>query len=275
MASTLGENWRSLAEVRFTYSPLGDEDKQAPDGTFPVPDTTAVDYAELQRTFSWGGIEIQRAWLEYQPFDFLSIRGGQWLTPYGYWNDDHGSPTIIAVHKPFPIGDAFFPEHQTGLIAHGKYFVGSTAIGYAATLSNGRGPYDAFAISTTTRRSAGACTSRRPRSAILTIGVDAYRGRYTASTKRYRVDTDRARARRGLYRTTDAAYDELSLGADVRWIWKGLHVQGEVMTNEAVYDDSATGRARSASIPRPTFAADYRRIGGYVLARLSHAVFSA
>ena len=34
------------------------------DGTFPVADTNATDYAELQRTFSWGGIEIQRAWVD-------------------------------------------------------------------------------------------------------------------------------------------------------------------------------------------------------------------
>ena len=28
LSSTLGERWRSLAEVRFTYAPLGDDDRQ-------------------------------------------------------------------------------------------------------------------------------------------------------------------------------------------------------------------------------------------------------
>ena len=264
LSSTLGDRWRSLAEVRFTYSPVGDEDEAAPNGTFPAPDTTSADYAELQRTFSWGAIEIQRAFLEYQPFDFLSIRGGEWLTPYGYWNDDHGSPTIIAVHKPFPVSDTFFPEHQTGLMALGKYFVGSTAIGYAVTLSNGRGPYDVIRDLDNNKAVGGRVYLESSVLGNLTIGVDAYRGRYTASTKRYKVDTSGPSPVAVIYRTTDSAYDELSLGADVRWIYKRLHVQGEVMTNEARYDERYRPRTVGFD-PRPTFAADYRRVGGYLL----------
>jgi len=264
LASTLGENWRALAEVRFTYSPMGDDDTQAADGTFPVQDATAVDYAELQRTFQWGGIEIQRAWIEYQPFDFLAIRGGEWLTPYGYWNDDHGSPTIITVHKPFPIGDGMFPEHQTGLIALGKYFIGGAALGYALTLSNGRGPYDAIRDLDNNKAVGGRLYVESSALGNLTVGVDAYRGRYTASTKRYRIDTSGSQPAAVIYRTTDSAYDELSLGADLRWIYGGLLVQGEFMMNEAAYDDRYRPRTVGFD-PRPTFAADYRRIGGYLL----------
>jgi hypothetical protein len=264
ISSTLSQSWRSLAEVRFTYAPLGDDDREAADGTFPMPDTTVTDYAELQRTFSWGGIELQRAWIEYQPFDFLSIRGGHWLTPYGYWNDDHGSPTIIAVHKPFPIGDAFFPEHQTGLMVHGKYFFGNTALGYALTLSNGRGPYDTTRDLDDNKAVGGRLYVESSLLGDLTVGVDAYRGRYTASTKRYRVDTSGAAPVALIYRDIDVAYEELSLGADVRWLYKGLHVQGELMMNEAAYDDRYRPRTLGFD-PRPTFAADYRRIGGYFL----------
>lgn len=265
LSSTLGENWRSLAEVRFVYSPTGDEDKQGSDGTFPVTDTTVTDYAELQRPFQWGAIEILRAWLEYQPFDFLSIRAGQWLTPYGYWNDDHGSPTIIAVHKPFPISDFMFPEHQTGLIAHGKYFIDSTAIGYAATLTNGRGQFATIRDLDDNKAIGGRLYVETTALGNLTVGAAAYRGRYTASTKRYRVNTEGAAPVAELYRVADSAYDELSLGADARLLWKGLHLQCEVMTNEAVYDDAARPRVVGFD-PRPTFAADYRRIGAYVLA---------
>ena len=264
MASTLGASWRALAEVRFTYSPTGDDNTQAPDGTFPVPDTTATDYAEVQRTFQWGGIEIQRAWIEYQPFDFLAIRAGEWLTPYGYWNDDHGSPTIITVHKPFPIGDEMFPQHQTGLIVLGKYFVGPTALGYALTLSNGRGPYDTIRDLDNNKAVGGRVYVESSAFGNLTVGADAYRGRYTASTKRYRVDTSGPEPAALIYRTTDSAYDELSLGADLRWIYGGLHVQGEFMMNEAAYDDRYRPRTVGFD-PRPTFVADYRRIGGYLL----------
>lgn len=265
LSSTLSENWRSLAEVRFVYSPTGDEDKQGTDGTFPIADTTVTDYAELQRPFQWGAIEILRVWLEYQPFDFLSIRAGQWLTPYGYWNDDHGSPTIIAVHKPFPISDFMFPEHQTGLMAHGKYFIDSTAIGYAATLSNGRGPFTTTRDLDDNKAIGGRLYVDTSALGNLTVGVAAYRGRYTASTKRYRVNTDGPTPVAELYRVADSVYDELSLGADARWLWKGLHLQCEVMSNEAAYDDDARPPVVSFD-PQPTFVADYRRIGAYVLA---------
>ena len=265
MSSTLGESWRSLAEVRFTYSPTGDEDTPAPDGSFPITDSSTYDYAELQRTFSWGGIEVQRAWLEYQPFDFLAIRGGHWLTPYGYWNDDHGSPTIITVHKPFAISEAYFPEHQTGLVAHGKYFIGPTALGYALTLSNGRGPFDTFRDLDGNKAVGGRLYVETPAIGNLTIGVDAYRGRFTASTKRYRVDVSNPEQPVAqLYRETDVAYDELSLGADVRFLWQGLHVQGEVMVNDAAYDEEHRPRAGGFD-PRPAFTADYRRLGAYLL----------
>jgi hypothetical protein len=265
LSSTLSENWRSLAEVRFVYSPTGDEDKQGTDGTFPVTDTTVTDYAELQRTFQWGAIEILRVWLEYQAFDFLSIRAGQWLTPYGYWNDDHGSPTIIAVHKPFPISDLMFPEHQTGLMAHGKYFIDSTAIGYAATLSNGRGLFTTTRDLDDNKAIGGRLYVDTSALGNLTVGVSAYRGRYTASTRRYRVNTDGPTPVAELYRVADSVYDELSLGADARWLWKDLHLQCEVMSNEAAYDDDARPRVLGFD-PQPTFAADYRRIGAYVLA---------
>lgn len=264
LSSQLGENWRSLAEVRFVYSPLGDEDRQAADGNFPVTDSTATDYAELQRTFSWGGIEMQRVWIEYQPLDFLNLRAGQWFTPYGFWNDDHGSPTIIAVHKPFPIGDQMFPEKQTGLEAHGKYFIDSTAIGYALTLSNGRGPYDAIRDLDNNKAIGGRLYVESNVLGSLDFGVSAYKGRYTASTKRYRVDTTGSEPVAELYRQVDKQYDELSLAADLRWQWKGLHLQAEVMENEAAYDEKARPRVIGFS-PDPAFVADYRRIGGYVL----------
>ena len=89
----------------------------------------------------------------------------------------------------------------------------------------------------------------------LTVGIAGYRGRYTTSTKRYRIDTSGSEPVAVIYRTTDSAYDELSLGADVRWMWKGVHVQGEVMTNEAHYDERYRPRTVSFD-PTPAFAAD-------------------
>lgn len=265
MSGSLGDRWRSLAEVRFTYSPLGDENATAPDGTFPAPDNSAADYGEIQRTINWGGIEIQRAWLEYQALDFLTIRAGQWLTPYGYWNDDHGSPVIIGVFKPFTISEQLFPERQTGLVAHGRFFIDSTALGYFLTVSNGRGPLDAIRDLDDNKAVGGRLYVESTALGNLTVGVNAYRGRYTASTKRYRIEANAEdEPTVEIYRTVDASYEELSLGADAKLLWHGLHAQGEFMMNEAAYDDDERPRTIFFD-PRPTLAADYRRIGAYLL----------
>ncbi len=265
LSSKLSKNWRSLAEVRFTYAPLGNESKANPDGTFQTIDTAAADYGEIQRTINWSGIEIQRVWLEYQALDYLTIRGGQWLTPYGYWNDDHGSPAIVGVFKPYTINDQLFPERQTGLEAYGKFFIDLTTLGYFVTLSNGRGPVDAVRDLDANKAIGGRLFLETTAAGELTVGLNAYKGRYTASTKHFSVGTDDAgNPKVVLARTIDASYSELSLGADVKFLWKGLQVQGELMMNEAHYDDDH--RPRTVGFDqRPTFVADYRRIGGYGL----------
>jgi hypothetical protein len=265
LSSQLGDRWRSLAEVRFVYTPTGDDDTSAPDGTFPAPDNTANDYAELQRTFAWGGIEVQRVWIEYQPFDFMTIRAGQWFTPYGYWNDDHGSPTIIAVHKPVSVSDGAFPEKQTGLVAYGKYFFDSLAVGYALTLSNGRGPFDAVRDLDNNKAVGGRLYLESSALGTFTLGISGYRGRYTASTKKYRIDASGGSPVVQIYREKTSAFEEISYGADARFIYKNLHLQAEVAANETAYDDPARPRLQGF-YPEPAVAADYRRIGGYLLA---------
>jgi hypothetical protein len=265
LSSKLSSNWRSLAEVRFTYAPLGNESKTNPDGTFQTTDTAAADYAEIQRTINWSGIEVQRVWLEYQPWAFLTIRAGQWLTPYGYWNDDHGSPAIVGVHKPYAINDQLFPERQTGVEAYGKLFIDSTAIGYFVTLSNGRGPFDAIRDLDANKAIGGRLFVESSALGDLTVGVNAYKGRYTTSTKQYDVGVDEAgQPKVVINRKIDASYRELSLGVDARFLWQGLHVQAELMMNEAAFDDE--NRPRTVGFDqRPAFVADYRRIGGYAL----------
>jgi hypothetical protein len=265
LSSNLGENWRSLAEVRFTYAPHGEDRKPNDAGGFVAIDNTTTDYAELQREFAWGGVEVQRVWVEYQPYAFLTIRAGQWLTPYGFWNVDHGSPTIIAVHKPFPIGDQFFPEQQTGLMLHGNQFIDSTTLGYALTLSNGRGRFAAFRDLDSDKALGGRVFVDLPVLGNLTLGLDVYSGKVTDSDKLYRIDTDSGDPVVAVYRSILKSYRELSYGANLRWIAGDLHVQGELLFNEAVYDD-AHRPERSGFDPRPLFAADYRRMGGYVLA---------
>jgi hypothetical protein len=149
-------------------------------------------------------------------------------------------------------------------MVHGKYFIDQAAIGYALTLSNGRGPYDAIRDLDYNKAIGGRLYLDATWFGNLTVGVDVYRGRFTASTKRYRVDTSSGEPVAEIYRTIDNRYDELSYGVDLRWLWKGVHLQAELMCNEAAYDDEY----RPATVgfnPRPTFSADYRRLGTYAL----------
>ena len=135
------ENWRGLVEVRFTNAPqgkitnfggLGGKFTRA--STFTDDSTGAALNAPL-----WGGsVVIERAWLEYNRLQALKIRVGNWFSPFGIWNEDHGSPTLISLAWPQFMTQRWMPLRQTGLMAYGNAFAGSWELGYAATLSNGR-----------------------------------------------------------------------------------------------------------------------------------------
>jgi hypothetical protein len=87
----------------------------------------------------WGGSTIiERAWIEYNRLQELKIRAGNWFTPFGIWNEDHGSPTLISLAWPQFMTQRWMPLRQTGVMLYGNVFAGSWELGYAATLSNGR-----------------------------------------------------------------------------------------------------------------------------------------
>ena len=51
-------------------------------------------------TVSWGSIILERAYIQWSKLDWLGVRVGQFLTPYGIWNVDHGTPTLITMFRP-------------------------------------------------------------------------------------------------------------------------------------------------------------------------------
>jgi len=265
VGAELGSGWRSLVEFRLMYLPHGAVPPDEALATEPDRiDTTVNDPADYGRPLRWGGVEIERAWLEYNVHPLLTLRGGQWLTPYGIWNVDHGTPVIIGVRRPYVVGEALIPERQTGLQAYGSFLTGRTEIGYDLGLSNGRGPIDAYQDMDKNKAFTGRLwvSSELP-AGTLNVGATVYRGTYTDRFSRYAFTTTGQSA---VEYISTARYDELGMAADVRWIWDALTVQGELIVRDTAYDDAL----RPENFPLPGvpngFAADFRSIGWYAMA---------
>jgi hypothetical protein len=263
LASELGDNWNSLAEVRFTYLPHGANTFDATTGAQSRTDTTVGDYTDLNRPLQWGGIVIERAYLEYEAHPLFNIRMGHWLTPYGIWNVDHGSPVIVGVRRPFIVGEALLPESQTGLELHGAHNIEPMQLGYHLTLSNGRGPVDTYSDMNDNKALGGRVFARADYTGgAVTWGVSGYWGQYTDRTSQFVINPDGSF---GTEYPRVSEYKEASLAADVKWEWAGFLLQSEAIMNDVVYDDLRPADAFAPPGETPGFVPDYRRIGVYGL----------
>ncbi len=268
LANDFGSNWRTLTEVRFLYLPHGQLDDPVVGFFNPDSqriDTTTNDYADVNRPLRWGGIEIERAWIEYTVNHLLNIRAGQWLTPYGIWNVDHGSPTVIGVYRPYIIGEALFPERQTGLQVHGSVYAGETKIGYHVTLSNGRGPMDAY-LDLDKNKALGARVYAQTDALLgkLTVGISGYRGNFTNRPDNpVRLDPTDGPV---LNNVVTERYTELALAADLKWEPGNFLVQAEIISADRAYEDALRPPVLIA-LPGspPGFISDLRRLGYYAL----------
>jgi hypothetical protein len=264
LSSNLGDSWRALGEVRFMYLPNGSTNVDPKTGQDVRTDTTVLDYAGFEEPIHWGAIQIQRVYVEHEFSNLFKLQAGQFLTPYGIWNVDHGTPAIIGIRAPFAVADELFPAHQIGLQLYGNSLVNQFELGYHLTVSNGRGPveYENFSDQLAF---GGRVYLKTDAFGSLTIGGSAYRGGYYDRSAQYVATT----AGNGTplveqQYTTISKYQELSLGADLKWQWRHLLVQSEAIVNDAHFAEG--GRPRlSVLLPPQGFQADYRRWGVYGL----------
>lgn len=89
-----------------------------------------------------GAFHVDRAFFDYSPFDFLKLRLGKFLTPYGIWNLDHGSLVMTSIRPPIinydvnSLGAPMVPNYQTGLQLFGNTEIFKTQVSYAIYAAN-------------------------------------------------------------------------------------------------------------------------------------------
>jgi hypothetical protein len=135
------QDWRSLVEIRFSNAPQGTVATYGGiAGTFSRTSTFNLDpnAATADQYVLFGSTVIERAQIDWTHFDFFKLRVGLFLTPFGIWNTDHGTPTLIALQLPQALAFNMFPSQQTGVMASGNHHFGPWELGYMATMSNGR-----------------------------------------------------------------------------------------------------------------------------------------
>jgi hypothetical protein len=260
LKKNLTENLRTMGEVRFTYLPNGSSDLL----TGATTNTNAADLNDYNRTLRWGGVEIERFYLEWSIHSLVALRVGQFLTPYGVWNVDHGSPTYIPVQRPFVIGNNWFPERQTGFELFGRWDPSAdSTIGYHLTLSNGTGPISEYKDLDANKAIGGHLFWEYHGLGELRIGASGYYGRDTDATWSASLKPNGAI---GSQEKINAQFDGLAWGADAYWKFHGLHLQTEWITKQVVYTDK--GRAATLALPGmpTTFNVDSFSWGMYALA---------
>jgi len=209
--------------------------------------------------------------LEYQATEWLAFQAGQFLTPYGIWNIDHGTPTLVGVRRPYIIGDALFPERQTGLEAHGAFHLDRTSFGYHATLSNGRGPLDSFLDLDANKAAGGRLFVRHTGLGTLTLGGSAYYGKYTDRSTTWATAAGKEPPLLEIRDAITEEFTELAMAADLRWEWEGLLVQGEVIRSDRGYADEHRRVVTEGRELQP----DYSRLGTYGLIGFRTSFFGA
>lgn len=261
LSTQLTDSWRALSEIRFMYLPNGAESQNA-DGSFTTTDTTVRDNTTFGEPIRWGGIHIERAWVEHTFHSLVTVRVGQFLTPYGIWNVDHGSPTVIPVFKPFVVQDNLFPTSQIGIEVYGSRGFGPVELGYHFTLSNGRTTIE-YADFSDDKAVGGRLYAKTDAFGSLTFGTSFYRGNFYDRSKRYALRNEPDGPVLTTTFETKTKNRELSLGADVKWQYGELLLQGEVLMNDVVFAENA--RPRIVQVGATGFLPDYRRWGLYAL----------
>jgi hypothetical protein len=247
LKSEMSPTLAALVELRFSFLPHGDVEGQrlrveTPTRGMSGPQfetvrvDTSVEDPFTFEVYELGGVAIERAHLTWAPFDWLGVSAGRFLTPYGIWNIDHGSPVITTIRLPYMLLQEFVPRAQTGVQVFGRWFATDRfVLDYALTVSNGRGPIESV-MDLDENKGLGARLrfSWDLGDVHIAFGGHGYYGRYTdretLAVITYDADGQFSDAAGSPIRSeteTHVAYDETVLSADLLIEAFGFRLQGE------------------------------------------------
>lgn len=252
------QDWRFLSEVRFGLFPHGSSDRSSVTAA-PIINNTVGDDSSPSggfTTVAWNGVILERAHMDWEPSDEFNVRAGLFLTPFGIYNVDHGSPTRITLEAPLMVTTEMFPTRQVGLEAFGRFQALPWTLGYHLYVSNGRQPghldyADDKAIGTRLW-----VQTRRP--LPMTFGVSGYTGRYEAVEKAYSIRPD---GNFGIDENESIAYREHAVAVDASLDIDALRLRTESFVRWKLYEDGK----RFSSFPGATDA-DQMFFGSYLMA---------
>ena len=225
---------RSLTEVRFSLYPNG-----VP-GTDFRPSQSATIYditsASGRNKVQWSGIVLERSVLEWKQSDAFKVMAGYFLTPYGIWNVDHGSPTLISSALPNFFALEYFPTRLTGVQFLGSFTTGNWELGYRAYVSNGRNRV-LFDNQSDKLVGARVFATLRPNWGALTIGGSAFRGSFLEKSYSIKYDLDNPEATFHVESKELIEYKEWGLAADMSLDAGPFRLRSEFVFNRTDYVD--------------------------------------
>jgi hypothetical protein len=263
--SRMTDSLRFLTEIQFTYLPNGTE-ISFDSGTEVW--NTAVSDPYSQNELRLGGVVIHRAWFKWEPTQFFGIKAGCYLTPYGIWHVDHGSPVRLSILPPFENntitpaairGKKPLPDSQLGIVVFGRLFpYKNLFFDYAFTVSNGRGPADTV-IDYDSNKGLGLqlkLTYSRPNVEIAAGGY-GYFGEYS---ERKNSPSETGDGTYGASSEIAENFKEYVLETDLSVVLYGVRVQAEYIVNLTKYEKG--GRPLETAVGGNAFQPDFT--GNYV-----------
>jgi hypothetical protein len=252
------DRWSALVETRFTNAPDGLSlfcsklGPCIPQSTAGYDNSSASGWTPIR----WGSIILERAYIQWRYSDMLQVRIGTFLTPFGIWNIDHGTPTVISLMIPNFEANELIPIRQTGLELLGTTQRGDWEGGYFAYASNGRTPGQVDF--TDDKMLGGRIFVRRTFPLRFGFGLSALMNRYS--------DTRRVVTSLIPYRVThveQVAYHEKIAGADVSMDAGPLRLRSEFSIRRIDY---VPGKRESEYEVPGVFAPDRLEWNYYLLA---------